>query len=131
MNNLLSLDFGERHIGLCLSYGELVEPAGTISYKSQVQAIRQIVKIINDNRVTRLILGISEGKMAERTKKFAACLEKTSGKKVIFQDETLSSQDAKQLMIKGGFKQRKRQKKGHEIAACLILRSFILTSPIT
>lgn len=115
----LGIDFGLKKIGLAISEGFLAEPFGVFKNKDQ------LIKICQKQEIKKIIIGISEGKMAKKTRDFGSQLALQTGLPVEYQDETLTSEEAKKLMVKIGKPKEKRQKQGDAIAAALILQSYL------
>jgi len=113
----LGIDFGEKKIGLAASFGPLAEPFGVIKTANWQ---RQLTKICQEEKIERLVVGVSEGKMAEKQKRFAAKLEEVCHLPVFLADETLTSKEAIDKM-------RKLGKRGEEdkFAATLLLQRFL------
>jgi len=67
----------------------------------------------------------SEGRRVEVTREFAAWLEKATGRKVIFWDERLTTQQAQKKLegFKGSFKEKKQ--KEDQLAAVIILEAYL------
>lgn len=120
----LSIDFGLAHIGLAVSFGSFAEPFGEISNKDPGTALGKIKSICREEKIEQIIVGISEGGMAEKTKEFAKTLKKAIDLPIVFQDETLTSSLAKTKMIEAGTGRKKRSC-DHKIAAALILQAFL------
>jgi len=118
--NLLGIDFGEKKIGLALATGPLAEPMGVIKISNLKS---QISNICQEHGIEKIVMGISEGKMAEKTKKFAQELGKAVGLPVEFQDETLTTSEAIMKMKQAGKKVKK--KKEDAFAAALILQDYL------
>lgn len=121
--NLLSIDFGLKHFGLAISHGILAEPL--IQFANDQKALKKIVEICQKEKIEKIILGLSENQMAENIKNFAKVLEKKLNLPIIFQDETLTSITAKEYLIQSGAKKKKRRIKNHQIAAAIILQSYL------
>jgi len=122
----LGLDFGLKHVGVAISYNNvLAEPLTQIKYQTQKQLIGKLAELIIKHQVGKIVLGISESKMAEKTKSFGKKLSQKTNTLVIYQDETLSSVEISQKMVEAGFRQKKRQTETHQAAAALILQNFL------
>ncbi len=115
--NLLGIDFGERKIGLALAVGPLSEPVGI------VKSLREIVKFCQEYRIDKIIIGISEGEMVKKQKKFARDLGRLMDLPIEFQDETLTTSEAIAKMRQVG--KKTRGKKEDAIAAALILQDYL------
>lgn len=119
----LAIDYGRSHLGLAISEGFIAEPYGVEVRISNLEA--GIKEICQKENIEIIIIGISEGLMAEETKKFGASLANAIGIPVEYQDETLTSKEAIKKMIESGKKKIDRQTKEHNFAACLILQSYL------
>lgn len=122
---ILGIDFGIKKIGLAISEGQLAEPYRIIRIRNQELGIRKIKNICLKEKVEKIIIGISEGLMAEQTLDFGYQLRKVTGLPVEFEDETLTSEEAKNLLIKIGKPKKKRQKQIDAISAALILQNYL------
>lgn len=121
---ILGIDYGRKKIGLAIGDTEtkLVEPLKVIRYQSKEEALEKVSRV---SRVSKVVLGISEGKMAEETRMFAKELEDKLGVSIDFQDETLTTLDAQRFSIEGGIKRKKRKKMEDAYSAALILQSYL------
>lgn len=122
MMKLIGIDYGKKRVGVAYSEGIYAQPLTTLSTSA---AIAQLLQICNVKQIEKVIVGIPVGLFAERVVKFGEKLKTHLACPVIFQDETLSSQKAKYLLISQGEKLKKRKHKEHESAAALILQTFI------
>lgn len=119
---LLGIDFGKSHIGLSFSEGEIASPYAVIPNDNWERKIKDIVE---KEDIDKIVIGISEGKMAEETRRFAIEVEKITGVNVGLFDETLTTHDAMQNMIGSGKSKKFRKEMKDAIAASLILQSYI------
>lgn len=119
---ILGIDYGEAKIGLAISEGKIASPIGAIDTKIWKTGIGEICEREN---IERIIVGISEGKMAEKTKKFGQILEKTAGLPVEYWEETLTSKEAVKKMIEAGKARKRRKMDEHAVSACLILQDYL------
>ena len=122
---ILGIDYGRKKIGLATADGVLAEPLKVLRYQDIGGLSEEIKKIVHDLKVEKIVMGVSEGKMAEETKKFGRRLQKKLGIPLIFQDETLSTQQAQELSIKAGIKRKKRRELEDAYSATLILQSYL------
>lgn len=113
----LGIDFGQRKIGLSIADGPLAEPFGVVKTKNWPKKLSEVCQ---KEKVERLVVGISEGEMAEEQKAFAKRLEEVLTLPVFLVDETLTSKEAI-------VKMRKLGKRGNEdkFAATLLLQRFL------
>lgn len=118
----LGVDYGLAKIGLAISEGEIAEPLAAIDIRNWESVISNIC---SRQGIEKIIIGISENKMAEKTKKFGEELAKLTGLPVEYYDETLSSQQAVQKMNEAGKPRMKKKSSEHPIAAAIILQAYL------
>lgn len=123
----LGVDYGKRKVGLALSEGQIAAAFKVLEVNSLVDAINKIKKIIKDESITRVVVGVPEGETGKMVKSFCKALEKEMNEsqvEVIEVEETLSSQDAKKMMIELNFSKKNRAKED-AYSAMLILQRFL------
>lgn len=116
---LLGIDYGRRKIGLAVSNGKLAEPFQVIRYKDYDKMIAHIQRIIEKQKIEKIVVGVSEGEMAEESRSFAKKFEAETF------DETLSSHDAQIMSIQSGMGRKKRREMEDAFAASIMLQSYI------
>lgn len=121
----LGIDFGLKKIGLAISEGYLPHPYKVIRVKNPNNSLNEIKKIIQKEKIDKIIVGISEGEMAEKSKKFAAFLKKKTGTDTETVDETLSSQNAQNLLYSAKKQRKKRKEREDSVSASLILENYL------
>jgi putative Holliday junction resolvase len=134
----LAIDPGTRRIGLAISDagGKIANPYDVLTVTSQEQGIEKILKLIDEEDIERLVIGLplnmdgSKSKSSESAREFGRILATRSGKPVLFVDERLSSFEAEQSLIdrkRGGEKITRKAKKSQldALAANLILQAFL------
>lgn len=97
---LLGIDFGEKNIGVSVSdeTGVFAFPKGVIV--NDGKAISKLASLISEHKINIVVFGLSknsqgvENTIMKSARKFAEELEKISGVKIFFQDETFSSMHA-------------------------------------
>lgn len=122
---LLGVDFGLRKIGISFSEGVLAQPLKVITFKKLDSALEELIKIVKEESIEKIIFGLSEGLMAESTIGFARKLEKRSGVEVDFEDESFSTENAKKKLLEIEAPRKKRRVFEDAIAAALVLQSYI------
>ncbi len=122
---ILGIDYGKKKIGLAVSDGPLAEPLKVIRFKTKEEAIKKVEKVVKVEQVEQLVVGVSEGKMGEESKRFGEKLKRTLDIAVEFQDETLSSIEAQRLSIEAGIKRKKRKEMEDAYSAALILQNYL------
>tara|TARA_Y100000996_G_scaffold277691_1_gene218926 strand:- start:1983 stop:2396 length:414 start_codon:yes stop_codon:yes gene_type:complete len=134
----MSIDYGEKRVGIALS-----DPLHTISYplcvinkKNENQLVDEIIKIINDKLVEKIIIGLPlsmSGSYSEQTKKVIVfkdfLIKQLSNRGLSIDidtiDERLSSVSAKNIMIQQGVKTGHNKGRIDELSASIILQEYL------
>lgn len=119
-----SIDIGLKRIGCAVSLTSgIVNPKEAILRKNRNQAAKDVDSFLNQWEIDTLIVGypVSSEDMRPRVEHFVKLLQ--FNKEIIFQNENLSSLEAKELM-KGQIKQ-KRDGRVDSIAAQIILQRYL------
>lgn len=123
---LLGIDYGRRKVGLAISEGKVAEPLYVIRYSDTKILEQKIKKIIESEKIEKVVVGISEGQMAEETKKFLNAIRYTLLPVPIDTfDETLSTHDAQRASIEAGIKRKKRKSMEDAYAAATMLQGYL------
>jgi len=124
---ILGIDYGRRKIGLALGDVEtkFAEPLKTIRYQDFRILVEELRNSVSASEIGKVVVGVSEGKMAEETREFGRKLQERLGIPVIFQDETLTTHEAKELSIQAGIKRKKRREMEDAYSAALILQNYL------
>lgn len=121
----LGIDFGKSKVGLAICEVDLPYPFGVLKFRSEEDLLEKILKIVEEEKIERVVVGVSEGKMGEEASIFADKLKESLSVPVVLQDETLTTHDAKYLSIEAGISRKKRKKMEDAYAACLILEKYL------
>ena len=131
----LGLDLGTRTLGLALSdvTGTIASPLKTIRFEegNYDSLLPQLKDLVTEYQVEKLVLGLpknmnnSIGERAETTLAFQKKLEEYLGKKVVMQDERLSTVEATNNMLAADISRKKRKKKVDSLAANIILQTYL------
>ena len=119
---ILGIDYGLKKIGLAISEGELAEPLGVIRITNYEL---RIANICEKEKIDKIVIGVSEGNMVTKQRRFGAKLVKITSLPVEFQDETLTSQDAIAKMNQAGKRRKFRRQFQDAVAAAIILQSWL------
>ncbi|MBQ7126852.1 Holliday junction resolvase RuvX [bacterium] len=130
MNKIMALDVGTKRIGIALSdYLQVIAvPHSCIARTPETKAINDIIKIANDNRVNKIIVGLpknmdgTEGFQAEDCKNFA---QKILGFDIIYEDERLTSHEAEERLRERRIDFRKNKGLVDIESACVILEQYL------
>ncbi|MDO8569968.1 MAG: Holliday junction resolvase RuvX [Candidatus Daviesbacteria bacterium] len=119
----LGIDWGLKRIGLAVSEGKLATPFLNLEISGLKDGVEKVVNLIKKENVELIILGKPEGKMGKIVDKtYQAFLKKKINIKLA--DETLSTHDAKKIMLEMGFGKNTR-KNDNACAAALILQRYL------
>jgi putative holliday junction resolvase len=121
----LGIDYGTKRIGLAISRASLVEPLEVVEWAGRPLEVvlAEIIKVCERESIKQLVVGVSEGNMAEQSRNFGKVLSEKTGLPVAFADETLTSQVVEQKV-----RSLKKKKRGGVIdhyAAALILEDWL------
>jgi putative holliday junction resolvase len=100
----------------------LAEPLETVPVEKAEEVIG---KLIEEQEIEALVIGLSEGKMAGESRDFGVRLGQVFKLPVYFQDETLSSLETRQRMAIAGKRQKVREGKIDHLVAAQILQDFL------
>ncbi len=132
---ILGIDYGDRHIGLALSDPLLItaQPLGVLRAHAaaRTRTARIFRELVAKHDIGEIVVGNplrmdgSSGTRTDKTRLFAAWLEKAVGRPVVLMDERLTTQQA--LKTLDDVKLRGKKKKDWEdrIAAVIILSTYL------
>ena len=130
---ILAVDHGEKRIGLALSdpTATIASPLSVIKHVSRLLDAAQVASLANENDAGLIVIGQSfdeEGNpnlAGRRAAKFAEALKEQTNIPVELFDESFSTQDARATRIEMGVSRKKRSGHMDELAAVMILRSYL------
>ena len=130
---ILAVDHGEKRIGLALSdpTGTIASPLTVIKHVSRLLDAAQVANLAAENEVGLIVIGQSfdeEGNpnlAGRRAAKFAEALKEQTNTPIELFDESFSTQDARATRIEMGVSRKKRAGHMDELAAVMILRSYL------
>jgi putative holliday junction resolvase len=134
MPRILSLDIGEKRIGVAVS-----NPGGTIAQGMRVyytsgsrsKDLAEIGDIIREFEVARVVVGLpknldgSLGTKAKEIMRFADSLRDTTGVPVDLWDERFSTDEAHRIFDMAAVKRKKRRGSIDMMAAQIILQGYL------
>ena len=128
----LAMDLGTKRLGLAISTsGVLTTPYKLISFKTYEEARDEVIKIIEKEKITCLVLGLpknmdnSMGFASERSLNFKKLLEEKCSLPVNLEDERLSTVEAESILIENNYSRAKRKNVIDELSACIILDTYL------
>ena len=123
---VLAIDLGKKTTGVAISSGTIATPLTTIHHQNLNEAVEKISKIAAEESVDKIIIGFVEGKIKSYFDEFAQKFnQKNPAIKILMRDETLTSRQAMETMLNINVPQKKRKVREHEIAASIILQSYL------
>jgi len=130
----LALDVGNRRIGVAVSdeLGLTAQPVMTLErHRNQRDDLRSLARLARRYGVAGIVVGNPlhiSGEMspqAVKTQAFAAELGEVSKLPIHLWDERLTSHEAHQILYEAGHARQDHRKLVDQVAATLILRSFL------
>ncbi len=130
---ILAVDHGEKRIGLALSdpTATIASPLKVIEHISRIIDTAQVAEIAMQHEAGLIVIGQSfdeEGNpnlAGRRAAKFAEALKEQTNIPIELFDESFSTRDARVTRIEMGVSRKKRAGHMDELAAVMILRSYI------
>ncbi len=130
---ILGLDIGDARIGVAISdeLGFAAHPLCTITRKSRKVDLAALHALIDAYGVEQIVIGLplrlngEIGIQAQKVKKFAAVLERTSNLPISFWDERFTTIEAEQILRETKKRRKKRKKVIDQVAAVLILDGYL------
>lgn len=124
---ILGIDYGKRKLGLAISDGYLATPWRVLIVGSLDEALKKLTGIVKDEKIEKIVVGVSEGRMGRESKDFGMNLQQELEIQVDTQDETLTSVDAQRLSQEAGIPQKRRHEMEDAYAASLMLQDYLDT----
>lgn len=132
----LGLDYGSKTVGVAVSDPLLItaQPLETIHREQENKLRRTLARIeelCGQWEVGQIVLGLpknmdgSLGVRAEATLAFCEKLKARTGLEVELWDERLTTNQAHRVLDLGGVRREERKKHLDEMAACIILQSYL------
>ena len=133
MKRILGIDYGEVRVGLSLSdlTQTIAKPFSTLTYNSMDDLLDQLKKIIHENEVNKLVVGIpynmkgQDTKQTLKVKEFILFLASNLSYDIEGIDERLSSVEAEKTMHKMNIKTGHNKSQIDQIAASVILQEYL------
>jgi putative Holliday junction resolvase len=130
---VLAVDPGSRRVGLALSdpTGTIAQPLTTFDAEPQETLAERLAETAKQHDATRIVVGLprqldgSTGDAARAARALAGSLRRVSGLPVELVDERLTTAQAERSMIAGGVRRAKRRATIDQVAATLLLQSYL------
>lgn len=130
----LGLDVGSKRIGVAVSdeLGLTAQPVMTLeTRRNRRDDLRSIARLARKYEVAGIVVGRplhlsgETSPRATKTERFAAELGELSGLPIHLWDERLTTHEAHQLLYEAGHKRQEHKDVVDQVAATLILQSFL------
>jgi putative Holliday junction resolvase len=129
----LGLDVGDKRIGVAISDPEeiLASPLATITREDDKKAIADIIKLVDQNDVERIVVGLpysldgSIGGQANKVMDFAERLSQHTRASMEMWDERLSTVAVERLLRESGSKKARKKARLDAAAAAFILQGYL------
>jgi len=133
----IALDVGEKTVGIALSdeLGITVSPRETL--RRDGSELDRLVELVRTEEVGQVIVGLpvslngSLGPSAQAVLTFVEQLRPRLTIPVVTWDERLTTAEAEKMLISANVKRAKRRQVIDQVAATLILQSYLRTNPTT
>ena len=133
MKRILALDYGDKKIGVAISdpMQIIAKPLLVINNLNYKNNLNEIEKLILENDIEKIVVGLpltlknTESIQTEKVITFINQLKSDLSLSVIAYDERLTSQIAKQSLIKQGIKTGHNKKEIDKTAAAIFLQNYL------
>jgi putative Holliday junction resolvase len=130
---VLALDIGEKRVGIATGDTEakIAIPISTISAAELMAGGPAFRRLLEDHEPELLVVGLplsldgGEHQQARRVRQAAERIGEMCGLPVVYQDERLSSAEARRSLRETGWTEREMRGKIDMVAASLILRAYL------
>ncbi|MFQ6070634.1 MAG: Holliday junction resolvase RuvX [Candidatus Aminicenantales bacterium] len=130
---ILAVDLGDKTIGLALSDSLLITAQALGNYRrvNSEEDINYFRRLIKEHDIGEIVVGLplrmngSEGRRAERAKKFASRLKEALKIPVVLWDERLSTQEAYKILHAHSLNGREKKKLKDIVSATIILSAYL------
>lgn len=130
---IMGIDYGDARTGVAISdlLCSIVGSTYVVPSRNTEKAIADIVKLIKDNGVGELVVGLpknmngTEGPRAELCREFADKLKEITGLPVVLWDERRTTVEAHNILSMHNYHGQKRKNTVDAVAASLILEGYL------
>jgi len=132
-----ALDVGDARIGVAVSddLGVSVRGIGVVRRQGGSQDLAALARVLAPHEISRLVIGLplnmdgTEGRQAIRVRAFGARLQTHLGLPIDYWDERLTTFEAEDQLRSRGVKAKRRRALIDQVAAEVILRSYLDRRP--
>ena len=133
----MALDVGEVTLGVAISdeLGITAQPITTIDRRGIKHDLRSIAELVTKHEIGTIVVGLPlrlsglVGSSAESALEFAERVRARVNLPVVTWDERYSTMQAERVLLEGDASRRKRREVINQIAAAIILQSYLDSRP--
>ena len=130
---VMAIDYGDARTGIAMSdlLCSLVGSTTVIHSRNSEKTVAEIQKLIRENGVTEIVLGLpknmdgTEGVRAALCREFGKILEEATGLPVKMWDERRTTVEAHNILSQHNYHGKKRKNTVDAVAASLILEGYL------
>ena len=130
---VMSIDYGDVRTGVALSDTReiLASPYCVINQSYQPKLVDEIVKIIKENKVDKIVIGLprnmdgSYGYRCDECKDLGNALLEKINIEVVYEDERLTTVMAHNILSENNVRGKKRKETVDAVSAVMILQSYL------
>ncbi|HOI45949.1 MAG TPA: Holliday junction resolvase RuvX [Candidatus Aminicenantes bacterium] len=112
--------------------GLTAQPLGTYRLKALIQENKKYFQdLVNQHDIQEIVIGFplrmdgSAGSRAEKTREFAAWLEKAVDRPIVFWDERLTTREAIQALRQQNVRRKRNKSYEDQVSAVIILAAYL------
>lgn len=128
---ILGVDHGTKRVGLAISdeTGTVATPVGYVG------SVAEVVRTATERGAGKIVVGVprrldgTTSEQTERTLAFIAALERATSLPVARWDERLTTAQAERVLLEGNVRRADRKEKRDQLAAQLLLQSYLDAHP--
>ena len=130
---IMGIDYGDARTGVAISdlRCTIVGSTTVVRSRNTEKAIADIVKLVKDNQVGLIVVGLprnmdgSEGARAQLCREFADLLKEAANVEVTMWDERRTTVEAHNILSQHNYHGQKRKDTVDAVAASLILEGYL------
>ena len=134
---ILGLDYGEKRIGVAVSdeMGMIAQPVAVVVRQNRQKDLDAITALVKKYCPEKIVIGYpirldgSEGIQCQKVNRFAAILASHLQLPIVRWDETFSTKEAEEILMRSYMKREKRKEVVDKLAASIILQDYLKSLP--
>jgi putative Holliday junction resolvase len=125
---VLGVDHGSKRIGLAISdeTGTVAQPVGYVT-----GGVNEVLRVATERGAGKIVVGVprrldgTDSAQTELTRKFISALKQATTLPVEGWDERLTTAQAERVLIEGDVRRAERKEKRDQLAATILLQSYL------